>query len=153
MKLTKEQLMPTVSDLLKSKGSRLHTISPAASVLEAVQRMNQHQIGALVVMQERHVAGMFTERDVLRRVMAEMRPPGEVSVAEVMTTDVICCEPGTDVADASGIMRQRRIRHLPVCDGEGNLLGLISIGDLNAFYSNAQEQTIHYLTDYIYGRV
>jgi CBS domain-containing protein len=145
--------MPTVADLLTSKGSRIYTISPSASVLEAVGRMNQYQIGALVVMQDEHVVGMFTERDALQRVMAKMRAPESVSVVEVMTSDVICCEPGTEVADASAIMKQRKIRHLPVCDAEGNLLGLVSIGDLNAFYANAQEQTIHRLTDYIYGRV
>src|SRR5208282_1153175 len=149
--LNKEFLMPTVADLLTTKGSHhLHTISPTATVLEAVQRMNQHQIGALVVMNEGQVVGMFTERDVLRRVMAEMRSPRDVFVADVMTADVICCPPDTDVADASGIMRQRRVRHLPVCDAHGNLIGLVSIGDLNAFYASAQEQTIHHLTDYIY---
>jgi CBS domain-containing protein len=115
--------------------------------------MNQYQVGALVVMKEGQVVGMFTERDVLRRVTAEMRSPKDVFVAEVMTGEVICCPPETDVADASAIMRQRRIRHLPVRDGDGKLIGLVSIGDLNAFYASAQEQTIHYLTDYIYGRV
>jgi CBS domain-containing protein len=145
--------MPTVADLLAAKELRLYTISPTATVLEAVRRMNQYQVGALVVMNEGQVVGMFTERDVLRRVTAEMRSPKDVFVAEVMTGEVICCPPETEVADASAIMRQRRIRHLPVRDGDGKLIGLVSIGDLNAFYASAQEQTIHYLTDYIYGRV
>jgi CBS domain-containing protein len=145
--------MPTVADLLATKGSELHTIRPTATVLEAVRRMNECLVGALVVMEGGRVVGMFTERDVLRRVMAAMRPPGEVFVAEVMSSEVVCCPPETEISEASGIMRQRRIRHLPVCDEEGDLLGLVSIGDLNAFYAGAQEQTIHFLTDYIYGRV
>jgi CBS domain-containing protein len=144
--------MPTVSDLLVSKGSRLFTISPSATVLDAVGRMNQFQVGALVVMHEGHILGMFTERDVLRRVMAEMRLPENVRVAEVMTMNVICCKPEMDVLDASAIMKQRRIRHLPVRDDGGNLLGLISIGDLNAYYASQQEERIQVLTDYIYGR-
>ncbi len=145
--------MPTVADLLLAKGSQLHCISPSATVLEAVRRMNQHQVGALVVMHEDHIVGMFTERDVLRRVMAEGMQPGSVMVGDVMSSDVIYCGPETDVEDASRIMKDRRIRHLPVCDGNGVLHGLISIGDLNACYASAQEQTISYLTDYIYGRV
>jgi CBS domain-containing protein len=145
--------MPTVSDLLAEKSSQLITISPSATVLEAIRRMNQHQIGALIVMHEGRIAGMFTERDVLRRVMAEMHQPHRITVGEVMTHEVICCPGEMDVEDASRIMKERRIRHLPVCDDKGNLLGLISIGDLNAFYSNAQQNTIHHLTEYIYGRV
>ena len=144
--------MPVVSDLLLSKGSHIFTISPSAKVLDAIARMNEHQIGALVVMEGSQIVGMFTERDVLRRVMAQMRPPEHVTVAEVMTTQVIICPDDTDVEDVSRIMKDRRIRHLPVCDADGGLRGLISIGDLNAFYASAQEQTIHYLTDYIYGR-
>jgi CBS domain-containing protein len=134
-------LMPTVADLLAVKGSQIHTISPQASVLDAIRRMNQHQIGALVVMTSGRVVGMFTERDVLRRVMAEMQPPESVKVEHVMTDDVICCAPDMDIEDVSRIMSDRKIRH-----------GLISIGDVNAFYASAQEQTINYLTDYIYGR-
>jgi CBS domain-containing protein len=144
--------MPTVADLLSIKGSRIHTVSPDATVLDAIRRMNQHQIGALVVMTNGHVAGMFTERDVLRRVVAEMLPPETVTVGQVMTDEVICCPPDMDVEDVSRIMTDRKIRHLPVCDSDGELHGLISIGDLNAFYASAQEQTINYLTDYIYGR-
>ncbi|MDP9174922.1 MAG: CBS domain-containing protein [Planctomycetota bacterium] len=145
--------MPTVADLVSIKGSRIHTVSPDASVLDAIRRMNQHQIGALVVMSNGRVTGMFTERDVLRRVMAEMLPPEAVTVAQVMTNEVICCPPDMDIEDVSRIMTDRKIRHLPVCDADGELHGLISIGDLNAFYASSQEQTINYLTDYIYGRV
>jgi CBS domain-containing protein len=114
--------------------------------------MNAHEVGALVVMRGGRVVGMFTERDVLRRVMAEMLPSDSVCVSEVMTGEVICCPPDMDIEDVSRIMKDRKIRHLPVCDIDGELQGLISIGDLNAFYASTQEQTISYLTDYIYGR-
>ncbi len=145
--------MPTMQDILASKAHEIYTIRPEATVLEATRKMNQHKIGALVVMQDNQVVGIFTERDVLRRVVAEQRDPTTLSVAEVMTTEVICAEPDTDTEEAAAIMKNRRIRHLPVCDADGNLLGMISIGDLNAVYATEQEQTIHFLSDYIYGRV
>jgi CBS domain-containing protein len=144
--------MPTVSQILRAKGEQLHCIWPTATVLEATRKMNEHQIGALVVMHEGQVVGMFTERDVLRRVVAEQKPPSQITVGEVMTTEVICIRPDTDLEDASQIMKDKRVRHLPVCDDNGQLHGLISIGDLNAFYASNQEQTIHYLQEYIYGR-
>ncbi len=145
--------MPTVQQILQSKGTTIHSIPSDATVLEAIGIMNQRQIGALVVMDDQQVAGIFTERDVLRRVIAESRDPATVTVGEVMTADLICCEPETDLDEASAIMRSRRIRHLPVCGPSGQLLGMISIGDLNACYASQAEQTIHFLSDYIYGRV
>jgi CBS domain-containing protein len=149
----KEITMATARDILASKGSFIHTISAGATGLQATQYMNEHKIGALVVMDEGRVVGMFTERDVLRRIVAPERSPRQTAVADVMTQDVICCEPDTDLEEASAIMTSRRIRHLPVCDTDGKLIGLVSIGDLNAFHSSTQEQTIHFLSDYIYGRV
>lgn len=145
--------MPTVRDILAAKGSQVFSIGPEASVLQATRQMNQHKVGALVVMHQQQVVGIFTERDVLRRVVAEQRSPSDVNVADVMTSEVICCEPDRDLDDASTIMQQRRIRHLPVCDEDGGLIGLISIGDLNACHASHQQQTIHFLNDYIYGRV
>lgn len=144
--------MPTIQDILAQKGCQIYSIPPETSVLEATFKMNQYKIGALVVMKDGRVVGMFTERDVLRRVVAEQRSPGEIAVSEVMTTDVVCCTPDDDIEDASGIMKSSRVRHLPVCGEDGRLLGLISIGDLNACYASKQEQTIHFLQDYIYGR-
>ena len=109
-------------------------------------------MGALVVMEDGKVAGIFTERDVLRRVVAEERAPADLPVREVMTREVICCELETDLDEIASIMKQQRIRHIPVCGEGGKLLGMISIGDVNAHYASAQEQTIHFLNDYIYGR-
>ena len=144
--------MPMVSDVLAAKGGQVHSVSPATRVLDAIQKMNQHKIGAVLALHDGQVAGIFTERDVLRRVIGEQRDPGSCMVAEVMTEDVICVRPETDLDDVAAIMQQKKIRHIPVCDEDG-LHGMISIGDLNAFRATSQEQQIHFLSEYIYGRV
>jgi CBS domain-containing protein len=143
--------MATVMAILANKGSRVLTIGPGATVLEAAQLMNEHKIGALVVMSSQGIAGMFTERDVLRRVVGEQRDPTTTLVADVMTTEVACCTPVTTLEEARGAMKNRRIRHLPVMD-DNRLCGLISIGDLNAYQMTSQEHTIHLLHEYLYGR-
>jgi CBS domain-containing protein len=144
--------MPTVRDVLSEKGAKVFSIDPSATVLEATQVMNHHGVGCLVVMDSGRVVGIFTERDVLRRVVAEQQPPADTKVADVMTTKVICVGPETDLDDVAGIMKQKRIRHLPVCQDDGHLTGMVSMGDLNAYHATEQEMTIHYLSDYIYGR-
>ena len=144
--------MPTVLDVILSKGDTVHSIGPTESVIDAVHKMNQFKIGCLMVMQQDHVMGIFTERDVLRRVIGEGRSVNEVTVGEVMTTEVVCCGPNTDLDDVSAIMKTRRVRHVPVCDDDGKLHGVVSIGDVNAYHSSNQEQTIHFLNEYIYGR-
>jgi CBS domain-containing protein len=146
--------MVTINEILKEKqGHVVYTVPQTASVLEATQLMNQHSIGALVVNDQERMIGIFTERDVLRRVVAEERPPAEVRVEEVMTTEVACCSPETTLDEARGVMKRHRIRHLPVLGEDGKLLGLVSIGDLNAYQASDQESTIHYLHEYLYGRV
>ena len=145
--------MPTVQDVLAVKGTSVHSIEPSATVLAATQKMNAHKLGALLVMQEGQVAGIFTERDVLRRVVAEQRDPSTCTVAEVMTSDVICCHPDDDLEEISAVMQQKRVRHIPVCDHNGRMLGMISIGDVNAYHATNQEAHINFLSEYIYGRV
>jgi len=144
--------MPTANDILGQKGFSVHVVPPSANVLDAVERMNQLRVGAVVVMDQGQVKGMFTERDVLMRVVGQRKDPADVKVEDVMTRDVICVGPHTDMDEISAIMKNRRIRHLPVCDDEGDLLGLISIGDVNAYHASNQEMTITYLNEYIYGR-
>jgi CBS domain-containing protein len=145
--------MPTVADVLAVKGEQVHSVSPQTTVLDTIRKMNQHKIGAVLVMNGQSVAGIFTERDVLRRVLGEERNPREVTVGEVMTEDVICVEPETDLDDVASIMKQKKIRHIPVCSDGGLLHGMVSIGDLNAYHASNQEQQIHFLNEYIYGRV
>lgn len=144
--------MPTVQSILLEKGSKVHTISSGATVAEAVAKMNDHKIGSLVVRDGSHVVGMFTERDVLRRVIAQGHSPAEVIVAEVMSTNVVCCRPDADLDDVAATMKTRNVRHVPVCDDDQELVGMISMGDVNAVYASAQESQIHFLNEYIYGR-
>lgn len=146
--------MGNVAEILSLKqGDRLQCTRPGETVLAATQKMNEHGIGALLVIDdEENLVGIFTERDVLRRVVAAELPPATVQVAEVMTTEVACCTPETSIDEARNIFRQRRIRHLPVIDDNGDIQGLISIGDLNAHYTNHQEVTIQYLHEYLHGR-
>jgi CBS domain-containing protein len=145
--------MVKVQEILANKGSQVVSVGKDATVLDAALVMNEHRVGAVVVLDQDHIAGMFTERDVLRRVVGDRRDPTTTTVAEVMTVEVICCTPETSIEEARGAMKNRRIRHLPVVDGDSHLLGLISIGDLNAYQATAQEQTIHLLHEYLYGRV
>ena len=144
--------MPTAKDILARKGFEVHAIPSSATVLEATNRMNARKVGALVVMDEGDVVGIFTERDVLRRVVGELRSPDATPVGQVMTRDVVCCAPDTDLDDVSAIMKQRRIRHLPVCTDDGDLMGVISIGDVNAYHASSQASEIMFLQDYVFGR-
>jgi CBS domain-containing protein len=145
--------MGTVREILAKKGAHVWSIHQGATVLEAAQLMNEHRIGALVVVDDGHVIGMFTERDVLTRVVAAQRDPAATAVSEVMTSEVCCCTPETTIEEARVAMKNRRIRHLPLADGDRRLLGLISIGDLNAYDLNSHEQTIYLMHEYLYGRV
>jgi CBS domain-containing protein len=145
--------MSTVREILARKGPFVATIGPEASVREAACLMNDYKIGSLVVTDQGVVVGMFTERDVLRRVVGESRDPDHTTVGDVMTTEVVCCTPETTIEEARVAMKERCVRHLPLVDGQGCIQGLISIGDLNAYEANSQEQTIYLLQEYLYGRV
>lgn len=145
--------MSTLSHILAGKPPIVHSVAPTDSVLAATQRMNRHKIGALLVMESGQIIGILTERDILQRVVAADKNPHQTRVAEVMTREVIFCDPDTATEEASSIMKTHRVRHLPVCDQDGRLLGMVSIGDLNARHANEQEITIHYLHEYVYGRV
>jgi CBS domain-containing protein len=144
--------MATVQHILASKDCRVHFVSPSTTVLEATRLMNHHKIGAVMVMDADRIIGIFTERDVLRRVVAEAVNPAELPVERVMTQELICGQLSTELEEASRIMRDRRIRHLPICDNDGRLLGMVSIGDLNAYYANINEARLSQLNDYVFGR-
>jgi CBS domain-containing protein len=144
--------MGTVREILAKKGTQVWTIGKSATVLQAALLMNEHRIGALVVLEADRVTGVFSERDVLQRVVAGQRDPARTSVADVMTSDVVCGTLDTSIEEARGAMMNRRIRHLPLVDDDRRLLGLVSIGDLNAYQADGQEQTIHMLHEYLYGR-
>jgi CBS domain-containing protein len=144
--------MPRVQDILAHKGDRVHTIGPQASVLDAAVLMNQEKIGCLVVLDGNHVVGMFSERDILRRVVAACLDPAATAVGDIMTDEVVCCRLHTKLLEARGVMKNRRIRHMPVLNDDESLCGIISIGDLNAHDMHEQESTIYIMEQYIYGR-
>jgi predicted transcriptional regulator len=144
-------VMATVNDLLAGKDRCLITISAQASVFSAAVLMNDHKIGSLLVMEDGRLVGILTERDILRRIVADRRDAATTKVQEVMTHDVICCRLDTDIDDARCVMMKRRIRHLPVLAQGGGVVALISMGDLNAYQVDCQERTILQLQDYIHG--
>ena len=125
--------METVKELLASKGFKVWTIERNITVLQAVKRMIEHKIGAVVVAEKDKLVGIFTERDLMRRVVGEERDPAKTLVAEVMTEGVACGTLQTTVEEARTIMVNRRLRHLPIQDDKGALVGIVSITDLNAY--------------------
>jgi CBS domain-containing protein len=142
--------MALVRDLISRKGSDVVSVPPTASVLEAAQLMNERSMGSvLVVDAEGHLAGIFTERDILRRVVAAGRDPSTTPVSEVLTTAVVTCGPGTPIDECEAIMTTKRIRHLPVVDGSG-LHGVVTIGDLLAHRVGEHETTIQHLNSYVF---
>ena len=144
--------MATIQDILNVKGQHVTTIDPNATVFAAAALMNEHKIGCVLVAENDRLVGIFTERDILMRVVAQRLDVDETRVRDVMTSEVACCRPHTTIDEARGVMKNRRIRHLPVCEEDGRIDGMISIGDLNAWDSSSQEMTIHWLEQYIYGQ-
>lgn len=142
--------MSSVQKILDRKGHTVHTVTQGTTVLDAARQMNEHRVGALVVTSEGKMTGIFTERDILCRVVAAQRDPAGTEVREVMTSPVACCAPETTRDECRAVMRERRLRHLPVIKDD-KLLGMISIGDLNEAVQADQEQTIQYLTEYVLG--
>ena len=145
--------MAQVRNILQKKGSQVWTIGTGATVLQAALLMNEHRIGSLVVIDQGRVVGIFTERDIMQRVVAERRDPATTTVGDAMTAEVFCCAPATPLEEAKAAMMNRRVRHLPVLGDDDGLLGVISIGDLNAYETADHEQTIFLMSEYIYGRV
>jgi CBS domain-containing protein len=145
--------MATVRDILLIKGSNVLSIGPEATVLDAAVLMNEHKVGSLVVKSCGQFIGIISERDFLTRVVVPRLDPCQALVRDVMTTEVVCCQPHTQLEEARGVMKNRRIRHLPVVDESKRLCGIISIGDLNAHEAHDHEFTIHILQEYIHGRV
>jgi CBS domain-containing protein len=145
--------MSTVAELLEKKEQTLLSIEPTASVMDAANLMNEHRVGALLVVNAEcdQLEGIFTERDILRRIVGKKKDPERTAVGEVMTTEVACCQPDITVEAARLIFRDKRVRHLPVVDENGKPLGVVSIGDANAWAMDNQQAEIHYLQEYLYG--
>ena len=141
--------MAHVSDLLDQKGHEVLTIEADATVLDAIKRMVDGNVGALLVMDGGRIAGIVTERDYLRRVTLEGREEGDTAVREIMTSPLVYVTEDTTVEECMAVMTERRIRHLPVLDDGKQLAGIVSIGDVVKFQSAKQDVQIRLLTDYI----
>jgi CBS domain-containing protein len=136
-----------LAEILEEKGRDVLEISSDASVLEAVQEMVENNVGALLVKDAGEVVGIVTERDYLRRVILEGRTE-EAPVSEIMSTPLVVATLETTIDECMALMTDRRIRHVPVVE-EGNVVGLVSIGDLVKFKSKLQTFEIQFLNDYI----
>jgi signal-transduction protein with cAMP-binding, CBS, and nucleotidyltransferase domain len=143
--------MERVSDILKGKQGELLTIASDASVFDMVKEMVDANVGALLVKIDGRIEGIVTERDYLRRVTLEGRTDKDTPVSEIMTSPLIVVTPETPVDECMAIMTDRRIRHMPVVE-DGEVTGMVSIGDLVKFQSQQQDFKIQYLTDYITAR-
>jgi len=140
--------MNEVSEILGDKGHDVLRIDADASVLEAVKRMVEANIGSLLVTKGGEIAGIVTERDYLRRVALEGPTDEAVTVEKIMSSPLVVVTPETAIDECMALMTDRRIRHVPVVDG-GEVVGIVSIGDLVKFKSKQQSFEIKYLTEYI----
>ena len=143
--------MPNAQSILQKKGADVATVDRKTTVLDAAKTMNQRRIGAVVVADGDRVVGIFTERDILNRIVAAGKDPKTTRVEEVMTSPMACCRRDTNLTECKTVMSQKRIRHLPVVE-EGKLYGMISAGDILAGEVSDQQATIEYLHEYLYGR-
>jgi len=142
--------MAVVRDLLNRKGTDVVSIAPTATVLEAARLMNDRGVGGVLVVDEsKRLLGIFTERDILRRVVAADLPPTTTSVRDVFTESIVTCTPDITVDECASIMSTRRVRHLPVLDADG-LHGVVTIGDVLAHRVSEHETTIQHLNSYVF---
>jgi CBS domain-containing protein len=140
--------MIDVRRILNRKGREVHTIGPDDTVLQALERMARHDVGALVVLDGDEVVGLLSERDYARKVILRGRFSQDTSVREIMATEPTSVGPDHSIEECMALMTDRRTRHLPVLE-EGQLAGLISIGDAVKAVIEDREATIQELNHYI----
>jgi len=139
-----------ISTLLEHKGGAVHSVNVTATVAEAVREMVRHKVGSVLVMDGAKLAGIFTERDVLRRVVGEELDPQATPVTQVMTANVLVAGPAATVQQMMELFTEKRCRHMPVMQ-DGKLLGMISIGDVSRWVANAHRAEAESLRQYITG--
>jgi CBS domain-containing protein len=139
-----------ISALLERKGLNIHSVPSSSSVAEAVEAMNRHRVGSILVVDQGRLTGIFTERDVLRRIVGQGLDPWTTEVAGVMTSGVITISPEASIEDAALLFTEKRCRHLPVVD-DGRLVGTISIGDVTRWYADLHRTEAEHLKNYIAG--
>ncbi len=141
--------MATAAQLLKQKGRLIYSVEPDAPVLEAIRLMAEHRVGALLVMQGTQLVGVVSERDYARKVILLGRSSSETPVRQIMSSPVLSVRPDQNVRECMRIMSEKRVRHLPVLEGE-RVIGVLSIGDLVRAVLEEQQQTIEQLESYIH---
>ncbi len=142
--------MQTINDVLNSKGHDVWTISPDASVFNALEVMATRRVGALIVLEDDTVTGIVSERDYARSVELRGKSSRETPIKEIMTRKVAYVRPENSIEEAMAVMTHKRIRHLPVMEG-GRLIGVISIGDVVKAIISEQQFVIQQLESYIMG--
>lgn len=140
-----------IADVLKNKGAAVVTINPDATVHELLAGLAEQNIGAMVVIDADGVVGIVSERDVVRELHERGHDLLDVTVGEIMSAEVVTCSPRDGAADLARVMTDRRIRHLPVCDEKGSLIGIVSIGDLVKTRIDQLEREREQLASYITG--
>lgn len=136
--------------ILEQKGGDVYAVTPKTTVFDAIAKMAEKGVGALLVMDGDSLQGVVSERDYTRKVILKGRSSREALVEEIMTRDVITASPEMTVAEGMRLMTNHRIRHLPLVSG-GRVVGVVSIGDLVKAIISEQEETIAHLTNYIAG--
>ena len=139
-----------IQSLLALKTSRLHTVDVTANVSEAVKVMNDNKVGSVIVLEQGRLIGIFTERDVLCRVVATERNPRKTSIDQVMTKKVFTVQPDTTVEETMALITDPCCRHLPVLD-QDQLIGMISSGDVTRWIAQANQTEADMLRSYING--
>jgi len=142
--------MKLVKHLLDSKGRGIISVAPDTSVFDAIQVMADETVGSLMVMDDERLLGIVTERDYARKVILKGRSSESTPVADIMTQDVLTTSTDRTVNDCMELMTERRIRHLPVVEGD-RVIGMISIGDLVQAIISDQQEEIEHLEHYISG--
>ena len=145
------KLNDSVGLILERKGSQVHAVTPDVTVYEALEKMADENIGALLVMQGADLVGLISERDYARKVILKDRSSREMKVSEIMSSPVVTVDLKATVDECMYCMTDKRCRHLPVVAG-GTVVGVVSIGDLVNWIMTAQDFTIHQLEDYITGK-
>lgn len=142
--------MTLVSQILQAKGSQTWTITPNATVFDALSLMAEKDIGALVVVENDSVIGIFSERDYSRKIILQGKSSRNTKVQDIMTDEVLCVRPDQSVSKCMALMTDKHVRHIPVLDN-GRLVGVISIGDVVKAIITEQQIMINHLEDYIYN--
>ncbi len=142
--------MTTIQQVLRKKGGQVHTIGPDDTVYDAIRKMADENIGSLIVIDNGKIIGIITERHYARNVALKGRASPSTHVSDVMETTVLYAQPDQSVEECMAIMTDKRVRHLPVIDG-GQLIGLVSIGDLVQNIISDQQFTIDQLEHFIRG--